>query len=73
MGTTRMVMLATFVTLGIYDVWVCSSGDDSASISQFIVDFVNISPVGYGVCCILLGHFGFPMTSKFKTTKPKDL
>lgn len=71
MSTTRMVMLATFVILGIYDVWVCSSGNDSASISQFIVDLVNISPVGYGVCCILLGHFGFPMTSKFRS-KSKD-
>ena len=73
MSTTRMFMLAIFVIVGIYDVWVCSGGNDEYSVSQFIVDFVNISPVGYGVCCILLGHFGFPMTSKFKTRKSKDL
>lgn len=66
MSTTRIVVLATFVILGIYDAWVCSAGQIDASISQFIVDLVNISPVAYGVFCILLGHFGFPMVSKFK-------
>jgi hypothetical protein len=66
MSTTRIVVLATFVILGIYDAWVCSAGKTDASISQFIVDLVNISPVAYGVFCILLGHFGFPMVSKFK-------
>ena len=68
MGITRVIMLATFVILGIYDAWVCSAGKTDASISQFIVDLVNISPVAYGVICILLGHFGFPMVSKFKSS-----
>jgi hypothetical protein len=70
MNTTRIVVLATFVILGIYDAWVCSAGKTDASISQFIVDLVNISPVAYGVFCILLGHFGFPMVSKFKKIPP---
>jgi hypothetical protein len=70
MNTTRIVVLATFVILGIYDAWVCSTGKTDASISQFIVDLVNISPVAYGVFCILLGHFGFPMVSKFKKIPP---
>jgi hypothetical protein len=70
MNTTRIVVLATFVILGIYDAWVCSAGKTDASISQFIVDLVNISPVAYGVFCILLGHFGFPMISKFKKIPP---
>jgi hypothetical protein len=70
MNTTRIVVLATFVILGIYDAWVCSAGKTDASISQFIVDLVNISPVAYGVFCILLGHFGFPMVYKFKKIPP---
>lgn len=66
MSTTRVVVLAAFIILGIYDAWVCTAGNTDASISQFIIDLCNVSPVAYGVICILIGHFGFAMKSKFK-------
>jgi ABC-type sulfate transport system permease subunit len=72
MNRTRMIILAIWISLGIYDAWVCSAGNFEASISQFIVDLVNVSPVAYGVICVLIGHFGFPMISKFKTPQSPD-
>lgn len=66
MSTTRVIVLAVLITLGLYDAWVCTAGNTDASISQFIIDMCNVSPVAYGVICILIGHFGFAMKSKFK-------
>lgn len=66
MSNTRVIVLAAFIILGIYDAWVCTAGNTDASISQFIIDMCNVSPIAYGVICILIGHFGFPMTKKFK-------
>jgi len=67
MSTTRVIILAVFITLGIYDAWVCTAGNTDASISQFIVNMCNVSPFGYGVICVLIGHFGFAMPPKFKS------
>lgn len=61
MGKTRIVVLGSFITLGIYDALVCSGGNSDISISQFISDLVDVSPVSYGVICLLIGHFGFLM------------
>lgn len=72
MSNTRIVMLATFVILGIYDAAVVSGGKTDASISQFIVDLVNHAPFAYGVICILIGHFGFPMTKRFTPQEKKN-
>jgi len=66
MNTTRVIILGTFIALGIYDAWVCTAGDTDISISQFIVNMCNVSPVAYGVICVLIGHFGFLMIPKFK-------
>lgn len=69
MSTTRVVVLGSMIALGIYDAWVVSAGNTDASISQFIIDMCNVSPVAYGVICVLIGHFGFAMKSKFKVDK----
>lgn len=66
MSQTRVVVLAAFIILGIYDAWVCTAGNTDISISQFIIDMCNVSPVAYGVICVLIGHFGFAMKSKFR-------
>lgn len=68
MSQTRVIVLAVFIILGIYDAWVCTAGNTDISISQFIVDMVSVSPVSYGVICILIGHFGFAMP-KFNREK----
>lgn len=66
MNNTRVIILATLIALALYDGWVCTAGNTDASISQFIIDMCNVSPFAYGVICILIGHFGFAMKSKFK-------
>ena len=71
MTTTRIIILATLIMLALYDAWACTSGGVDASISQFIVNLVNVSPVSYGVACVLLGHFGFPMVAKFRSGDKK--
>ena len=68
MNNTRVIVLGTLIALGLYDAWVCTDGNTEASISQFIVDMVSVSPVSYGVICILIGHFGFAMP-KFDRNK----
>lgn len=69
MTTTRTIVLATLLTLGLYDAWAATRGGVDVTISQFIVDLVNVSPVAYGVICLLIGHFGFPLVSKFRNKK----
>ena len=69
MSNTRVVVLGSLITLGLYDAWVCTAGNTDASISQFIIDMCNVSPFAYGVIMLLIGHFGFPMTKKFKNLK----
>jgi len=66
MTTTRTIILATLLMLGLYDAWAATRGGADVTISQFIVDLVNVSPVAYGVACVLLGHFGFPLVAKFR-------
>jgi hypothetical protein len=66
MSMTRVVVLGTLIALGLYDAWVCTAGNTDASISQFIIDMCNVSPFAYGVICVLIGHFGFAMKSKFR-------
>lgn len=62
-------MLGSLITLGIYDAWVCTGGNTDISISQFIVNMCNVSPVSYGVICVLIGHFGFALPIKFKDNR----
>lgn len=69
MSTTRVVVLGTLIALGLYDAWVCSGGDTGISISQFVTDLVNVSPVAYGVICVLIGHFGFAMPHKWRSNE----
>ena len=69
MSNARVVVLGSLITLGLYDAWVCTAGNTDASISQFIIDMCNVSPFAYGVIMLLIGHFGFPMTKKFKNQK----
>ena len=71
MNNTRVIILGALITLGLYDAWVCTAGNTDASISQFIIDMCNISPVAYGIICVLIGHFGFAMPPKFKSNKDK--
>lgn len=66
MSTTRVIVLAALITLALYDAWVCTAGNTDASISQFVIDMCNVSPVAYGVICVLIGHFGFAMKSPFR-------
>ena len=66
MSQTRVIVLGTLIALGLYDAWVVSAGNTDISISQFIVNMCNQSPVAYGVICVLIGHFGFLMVPKFK-------
>jgi len=66
MSMTRVVVLGTLIALALYDAWACTAGNTDISISQFIIDMCNVSPVAYGVICILIGHFGFAMKSKFR-------
>lgn len=67
MNQTRVIVLSALIILGLYDAWVCSGGNTNISISQFIVDLVNVSPVAYGIICILIGHFGFAMPRKWRS------
>ena len=69
MNNTRVIILAVFITLGIYDAWVVSGGNTDSSISQFITNLVDKSPVAYGVMCILVGHLLFPMSPKYPNQK----
>ena len=69
MNTTRTIILATLIMLALYDAWAATRGGADITISQFIINLVNVSPVAYGVMCVLLGHFGFPMVAKFRSKK----
>lgn len=71
MNSTRVIILGTLIALGLYDAWVCTAGNTDISISQFVVNMCNQSPVAYGVIMLLIGHFGFLMTPKFKDGKKK--
>ena len=62
-STTRVVVLGTLIAIALYDGWVCTGGNTDASVSQFIVNLVSVSPVAYGVLCVLIGHFSFAMPS----------
>jgi hypothetical protein len=66
MSNTRVIILGVLIALALYDAWVCTAGNTDISISQFIVNMCNVSPVAYGVICVLIGHFGFLMVPKFK-------
>ena len=69
MTTTRTIILATLIMLALYDAWAATRGGADITISKFIVNLVNVSPVSYGVICVLIGHFGFPLVAKFRTQK----
>lgn len=64
MSRTRVIVLAAFIVLGIYDAIVVSAGNTDASISQFITNLVDKGPFAYGVMCIVAGHLLFPMSPK---------
>lgn len=69
MNTTRVIVLGSLIALALYDAWACTAGNTDISISQFVVNMCNVSPVAYGVICVLIGHFGFLMVPKFKVDK----
>ena len=69
MTTTRIIILATLIMLALYDAWAATRGGADITISQFIINLVNVSPVAYGVMCVMIGHCGFPMVAKYRSKK----
>lgn len=61
MGTTEIIILAAFITLGIYDAWVVFSKGVGSSISRALEKLGFKSPIAMLVIGIIIGHLWFAM------------
>lgn len=61
MDNTEIIILATFIFLGIYDAWIVFSKGVGSSISRALERLGFKSPVAMLVIGIIIGHLFFNM------------